>query len=153
MGSMVWSTKGKNGKRWDLGNIKWQNIFKVQIRDGTTVKNMQKHFFSLAFFLFHLIWRKIREKKYFVKTQDQCQKKRADIWNLSIVDSIGQMNHYCGNWRGDVPQDILQPGALLYYILPPPSPTPRANGAKTDNESMKGGRIGLLGQIISIFIF
>ena len=60
------------------------------------------------------------------------------------------MNHYCGNWKGDAPQDILQSGALLYDIPPPPSPTPGANGAKTDNDSMRGGRIGLLGQTISI---
>ena len=60
------------------------------------------------------------------------------------------MNHYCGNWKGDAPQDILQSGALLYYIPPPPSPTPGANEAKTDNDSMRGGRIGLLGQTISI---
>ena len=26
-GSMVWNTKGKIGKRWDLGNIKGQNFF------------------------------------------------------------------------------------------------------------------------------
>ena len=26
-GSMVWNTKGKSGKRWDLGNIKRQNFF------------------------------------------------------------------------------------------------------------------------------
>ena len=77
-------------------------------------------------------------------------KKRADIWNPSIVDSIGQMNHYCGNWKGDAPQDILQSGALLYYIPPPPSPTPGANVAKTDNDSTRGHRIGLLGQTISI---
>ena len=60
------------------------------------------------------------------------------------------MNHYCGNWKGDVPRDILQPGALLYDIPPPPSPTPGANGAKTDNDSTRGGRLGLLGQTISI---
>ena len=41
----------------------------------------------------------------------------------------------------------------MYYIPPAPSPTPEANVAKTDNDSMKGGRIGLLGQTISIFIF
>ena len=76
-------------------------------------------------------------------------KKRADIWNPSIVDSIGQMNHYCGNWKGDAPQDILQSGALLYYIPPPPSPTPGANVAKADNDSTRGHRIGLLGQTIS----
>ena len=60
------------------------------------------------------------------------------------------MNHYCGNWKGDVPRDILQPGALLYDIPPPPSPTPGANVAKTDNDSTRGHRIGLLGQTISI---
>ena len=80
------------------------------------------------------------------------KKKRAEIRNSAIVYSIGQMNHYCGNWKGDAPQDILQSGALLYYI-PPPHPAPRANVAKTDNDLMKGGRIGLLGQTIPIFIF
>ena len=60
------------------------------------------------------------------------------------------MNHYCGNWKGDAPQDILQSGVLQYYIPPPPHPAPRANVAKTDNDSMRGGRIGPLGQTISI---
>ena len=60
------------------------------------------------------------------------------------------MNNYCGNWKGDAPQDILQSGVLLYYIPPPPSSTPGANVAKTDNDSTRGGRIGLLGQTISI---
>ena len=56
------------------------------------------------------------------------------------------MNNYCGNWKGDAPQDILQSGVLLYYIPPPPSSTPGANVAKTDNDSTRGGRIGRLGQ-------
>ena len=82
--------------------------------------------------------------------QAQWQKKRAEIWNPSIVYSKGQINHYFGNWKGDTPQDILQSGALFYYIPQRPSPAPEAKVAKTDNDSMKGSRIGLLGQTISI---
>lgn len=81
------------------------------------------------------------------------KKKRAEIWNPSIVYSKGQINHYFGNWKGDAPQDILQSGALLYYIPPPPSPAPEAKVAKTDNDSMRGSRTGLLGPTILIFIF
>ena len=58
--------KGKNGKRWNLGKIKWQLFLKVQVRDETT-KNRQKKKkkipnFWLAFFLFNLIWKKRRKK-------------------------------------------------------------------------------------------
>ena len=34
--------KGKNGKRWNLGNIKWQFFFKVQVTDETRAKNRWK---------------------------------------------------------------------------------------------------------------
>ena len=79
------------------------------------------------------------------------KKKEGSNLNPSRVDSIGQIKHYFGSWKGDAPStDILQSGALLYYIPPLPSPTPGANVAKTGNDSMRGGRIGLLGQTISI---
>ena len=108
-----------------------------------------KNFFFTCLFPVSPSLKKKEGKKYFVKMQAQWQKKRAEIWNPSIVYSKGQINHYFGNWKGDTPQDILQSGAL-YYIPPSPSPAPEAKVAKTDNDSMKGSRIGLLGQTISI---
>lgn len=113
-----------------------------------------KNFFFTCLFPVSSSLKKKEGKKYFVKMQAQWQKKkRAEIWNPSIVYSKGQINHYFGNWKGDAPQDILQSGALLYYIPPPPSPAPEAKVAKTDNDSMRGSRTGLLGPTILIFIF
>ena len=67
----------------------------------------------------------------------------------SVVYSVGQIDQYFRRWKGDAPQDNLQSGAMLYYIPPPPPPTPGANVAKTDNDSTRGSRIGLLGQTIN----
>ena len=119
---------------------------------------MQKlYFFTCLFLVSSSLKKKEEGEKNFCQNAGPMpknnKKKRAEIRNSAIVYSIGQMNHYCGNWKGDAPQDILQSGALLYYIPPPPYPAPGAKVAKTDNDLMKGGRIGLLGQTIPIFIF
>ena len=116
---------------------------------------MQIDLFDLLFSCLILSEEKRRGKNIFCPNAAQCQKKKkkkeGSNLNPSRVDSIGQIKHYFGSWKGDAPStDILQSGALLYYIPPLPSPTPGANVAKTGNDSMRGGRIGLLGQTISI---
>lgn len=67
-GSMVWSIKGKNGKRWNLGNIKWQHFFKVQGTAETTIKHMWKYFW-LTFFLGNLIWEKKKKREEIKRRQ------------------------------------------------------------------------------------
>ena len=110
-----------------------------------------KQIFWLAFILFNLIWKKKkkREKKYFIKMQAQYQKRSAEIWNPSIVYPICQIDQHFRRWKGDASEGILQSGAMLYYNPPLPPPTPVANVAKTDNDSTRRSRIGLLGQTIN----
>ena len=78
-----------------------------------------------------------------------CQNKRADIWNPSIVYSIGQMNHYCGTGKVMLHRTSCIQGIVVLHATTPMS-TPGANIAKTHNESMRGCGLGLLGQTISI---
>ena len=93
--------EGKNEKRWKLGYRKWQNFFKVQRTDETTVKNMQIHLFDSPFSCLILSEEK-RRKIYFVKTQPNLKKKGGGSnLNPTIADSIGQIKHYFGSWKGE----------------------------------------------------
>ena len=88
-------------------------------------------------------------RKYFVKTQAQCQKKGKYLkpfysWlHRSNEPLLWELERGCSTGH---------PAVRGIVVLHPttPSPTPGANVAKTDNDSTRGHRIGLLGQTISI---
>ena len=97
-GRLLW-IKGKNGKRWNLGKIKWQLFFKVQVRDETTKnrqkktpKNKKKHtIFDLPFSCLILSEKK-KEKSISSKCGLNVKKRRAEIWNPPVVDLISQID-------------------------------------------------------------
>lgn len=76
----------------------------------------------------------------------QCKKRRAEIWNPSVVDSISQI---------DQSIKVCSTGHLAFRVIVLLYPTISISSswtkvAKTDNDSRRGGRIGLQRQTISM---
>ena len=84
MGSMVWSTKGKNGKRWDLGNIKWQNFFSGANNRCNNSSGHAKTVFFTCLFPVSSYLKKNKREKYILSKRRTNVKKRGQIFETPL---------------------------------------------------------------------